>query len=337
MSTPVAAPYCDFEKIGEQNGTDHTVLGVVEHSNRAGEILTQNGHPGFAVHTTTDQDAGFAEVWRTSAPTESGVADGIGYARTDDYLFVAARVPEALRYADATEDLYVSVFDLTRSLGYHKLLRAWAYISHINGGNGDGLEVYRDFCVGRARAVEQSWIQPGDMPAATGIGAHSGGIACYFLAARNGVRMNIENPRVLTAHRYPELYGPKPPVFARATYACPPGAAPDAGTVYVSATASIIGHQTVNEGNLVAQCGVAFDNIAYVLGADNLGRHGLDRGYKLSDLDHVKVYVRRREDVPEVRTLCAAMLAPTANVAFLHTDIARADLLVEIEGVVPAK
>ena len=82
---------------------------------------------------------------------------------------------------------------------------------------------------------------------------------------------------------------------------------------------------------------MALENIALVIGAENLDRHGLRRGYTLADVDHLKVYVRRRADIPLVRRICADRFAREATVAVLHTDIARTDLLVEIEGVVPVR
>ncbi|MYS65479.1 hypothetical protein GTW66_15905 [Streptomyces sp. SID5473] len=331
MSVPVAAPYCRFEKLvpSDLEG-DETVLGVIEHGTGHAEVSLTDGVPRAAVHTTTFEEEAFAEVWRAQPPVESGRDGGIAWARTDEYLFGVGRVPESRGYADAVAALYTRVFGLTRSLGHPLLARTWNYISGINAANADGLEVYRDFCVGRAQALDAGGIDPAGLPAATGIGTHGGGITCVFLAARGGTRINIENPAVLTAHHYPTAYGPRPPVFARATWLGPPGD----GRLFVSATAGILGHETTHHGDVTGQCEVALDNIARVVAAENLHRHGVRRGYALTDVDHLKVYVRRRADLPAVRRVCAARLASTATVAFLHTDIARGDLLVEIEGVV---
>nr|AAC68817.1 FK506 oxidase [Streptomyces sp. MA6548] len=331
MSAPVAAPYCRFEKIGSPDlEGDETVLGVIEHGTGHTGASLVDGVPHTALHTTTRDEEAFAEVWHAQPPVESGTDDGIAWARTDEYLFGVGRVPESGRYADAVSALYTRISGLTRSLGHPLLARTWNYVSGINSANADGLEVYRDFCVGRAQALDEGGIDPASMPAATGIGTHGGGIACAFIAARGGVRVNIENPAVLTAHHYPAAYGPRSPVFARATWLGPP----DRGRLFVSATAGILGHETTHHGDVTGQCEVALDNIARVVGAENLRRHGIRRGHLLADVDHLKVYVRRREDLAAVRRVCAARLSSTATVAVLHTDIARGDLLVEIEGVV---
>lgn len=333
MSAPVMAPYCSFEKLGSADlDGDETLLGVIEHGTGHAEVSLADGHPRAAVHTTTGEDESFAEAWRAEGPKESGRHGGVAWARTPDYLFGVARVPEAGRYTAGTAAAYADIFDLTATLGYPSLVRTWNYLSGINSANADGLEVYRDFCVGRAEALDACGIDPASMPAATGVGAHGGGITCYFLAARGGDRINVENPAVLTAHRYPARYGPRPPIFARATWLAPPG--PGDGRLFVSATGGILGHETVHRGDVAGQCEVALANISRVISAGNLGRHGLSRHHTLADLDHLKVYVRHREDIPAVRRICADRLARAATVAILNTDIARSDLLVEIEGVV---
>ncbi|MFG1606403.1 FkbO/Hyg5 family chorismatase [Actinoplanes sp. NPDC049265] len=333
MSAPGTAPYCSFEKLGSADlDGDETLLGVIEHGTGPADVSVIDGRLRAAVHTTTREDESFAEAWHAEGPKESGHHAGVAWARTPDYLLGVARVPEAGRYAAGTAAAYTAIFDLTAALGYPTLVRTWNYLSGINTANADDLEVYQDFCVGRAEALDARGLDPATMPAATGVGAHSGGITCYFLAARHGHRINVENPAVLTAHRYPPRYGTRPPIFARATWHAPPG--PGEGRLFVSATGGILGHETVHRGDIAGQCEVALANIGRVISGENLGRHGLARHHGLADLDHLKVYVRHRDDIPVVRRICADRLAREATIAVLHTDIARSDLLVEIEGVV---
>jgi len=321
------APSCTFDKIGVPRPVGEPVLGVVEHTVRPGEPRIADGHPVLAVHSATEPGQEFAEVWPAAGPVTTGARDGITYGHDGRHLFGAARIAPTGTYAAATERLYAAVFDLVRAENYPAVFRFWAYINHINAPNAEGLEIYRDFCVGRARAVAAAGVDPAAMPAGTGIGTHGGGIVCYFLAARDDAPVNLANPRMATPHAYPAGYGPRPPVFARATAV--------GGRLYVSATASILGHETVHHGDISAQCLVALSNIAAVIGRDNLARHGLSRGHTLADLDAVKVYVRHREHLEPVRRICAAALSPAAALGVLQTDIAREDLLVEIEGIVP--
>lgn len=104
--------------------------------------------------------------------------------------------------------------------------------------------------------------------------------------------------------------------------------------IYVSGTASILGHHTVHPGRADRQCREALANIEHVIGSANLAAHGVTPGRHLTDLRNVKVYVRAREDIAMVREICAGALAPDCDVAYFNVDICRPDLLVEIEGVV---
>jgi chorismatase len=164
------------------------------------------------------------------------------------------------------------------------------------------------------------------------VGAHAGGIAFALLATRSVRPVHLENPAQVPAYHYPPEHGPRAPSFARATYLARPDGAP--GVLYVSGTASIRGHRTLYRGDLDRQVACALDNIDRVVGRDNLAAHGVAGGYSVADLRNIKVYVRRPEDLGRVRALCLDAFAPQADVRFLDVDICRADLLVEIEGLV---
>lgn len=271
---------------------------------------------------------GFTEFWTTNKQVTTGQIDGVRYAHDGEHLLCAGRIPPAPRYADQTEHAYLGALRTMRELGYPHLSRIWNFIGRINEDNADGVETYRDFCLGRARAFEHSGTPTEKLCAATGVGAMQDGVSFYSLSRRSDVHTHLENPRQVAAYRYPAQYGPKSPSFSRATHIR------DAGHLYVSGTASIIGHETVHHGLIERQCETALGNIAQVIGDANAARHGLPRGYRLTDLDLIKVYVRHEEHVEIVRELCAAAFSPDAEIAFFTVDICRSDLLVEIEGIV---
>ena len=97
------------------------------------------------------------------------------------------------------------------------VLRIWNYLDAINAGDGDA-ERYREFCRGRADgmrgAVRARFSRrDGDRRA-----RRTARAAVYWIAAR--VRgAALENPRQLSAWRYPRQYGPSAPTFARAMHA----------------------------------------------------------------------------------------------------------------------
>ena len=211
----------------------------------------------------------------------------------------------------ATRRGYDQLLAEARERGYPHLLRAWNHIRDLNAGEGDE-ERYKRFCAGRHEAfMAAGWTKP-RLPAASGIGMREGGVAMYCVSAREPGEQ-IENPRQVAAYDYPRRYGRRSPSFARATVA--------GGLVFVSGTASVVGHQTRHAGDLDAQLGETLTNLQAILAA---------AGAK--QLRVAKVYIRHRGDYPCIAArLDEAM--PETKKLYLESDICRADLLVEIDGV----
>ncbi|UMP07006.1 FkbO/Hyg5 family chorismatase [Amycolatopsis sp. EV170708-02-1] len=308
-----------------------TVLGAVTYGLDSRDPHLAHGFPELTVHAVTDPADGFTEVWHSDGPVEHGTLDGVVHAYDGENLFCAARIDDGNDCMEAVRAAYTTALGLTRTLGYERIFRMWNFIENINGTNSKGLEIYQDFCQGRSQAFREFAFTDSQLPAATGVGALGGGIGFCLLAGRSVRRVNVENSRQMPAWRYPERYGPSSPSFARATYV----ASPNRGAfIYVSGTASVVGHETVHPGHIADQCGETLTNIEHLLSSGNLAVHDLRPGRRLEDLRDIKVYVRRRQDLHTVREICAKAFSPAADIAFLNLDLCRADLLVEIEGVV---
>ncbi|MDH6128161.1 FkbO/Hyg5 family chorismatase [Kitasatospora sp. GP82] len=321
-------------------GTDYAapegrhVLGAMTFGTRSFAALHPDGHPELGIRTASPGFDTVQEVWTTDSRPEHGTDHGLAFAHDGEYLYCIGHIPEFGVYQHHSRSAYESAFRLIDELGYPHIFRMWNFVGAINGNNAEGVEIYRDFVAGRAEAFASYGDGTGRMPAATGIGMHGTGIGFAFLACRSGAVRHIENHRQTPAYHYPQEYGPKPPSFARATRLLP-GSAEDRGTLFVSGTASILGHETVHAGDVDQQCKVTLENIAELIGSANLSRSGLDHGYELTDLDSLKVYVRHPEHLPIVRAKCAEAFSARAGIAYLHADVCRSDLLVEIEGIVP--
>lgn len=273
----------------------------------------------LGVHTGL---AGFGDAWLT------GRSEGrLRYAEADGFLYVSAVVPPSVRYAEAVRALYAELFALTRRMGYPTICRLWHYIGHINGTTADGLETYRDFCVGRALAFEEVSTA---MPPASAVGSAHEGIGLFLLATRSGGLTAIENPLQVPAYRYPRDHGPKPPSFARAGYL----RHASGGTLFLSGTASIVGHETACPGDLDGQLATTFANVEAVVHERNLARHGVAAGFGLADFDRVTAYVRHAADLAAVESACRAAFGAGTAVRLHRADLCRADLLVEVEGVI---
>ena len=226
------------------------------------------------------------------------------------------------------ERLYGDVFATLDDSGCRHLLRVWNYLPSINADER-GLERYRRFNVGRQRAFAAAGrTQPRQAPAACALGTRRGPLRLAFLAGRDAP-LAVENPRQVSAYRYPATYGPTSPTFSRAALA-------DAGggrvALFVSGTASIVGHESLHVGDVEAQAREALANVGAVVAAAHGGTSARFEPAALS----LVVYVRHAGDAGRVRatvdaTLGAASVAARTAV-YLQADICRAELLVEIEA-----
>ncbi|MGV9307614.1 FkbO/Hyg5 family chorismatase [Nonomuraea sp. NPDC003727] len=334
MTTHPNGLHCRLLPSGEPAPSGRHVLGRIAFMDHHRAPAIRAGVADMGVHLAKDGNSHVTEVWETDAPVTSGMYQDLVYAHDGEYLFCAGQVPANRSYREPVRDAYRTAFDLLAKLDYPTVMRIWQFITDINRPNPDGLEVYRDFCLGRAEAVDRLLGRADDMPAATGVGALGGGISWYLLASRSGRARNIENPLQVPAPSYPHRYGPRPPKFARATCFTPSGLG-GAGDLFVAGTAGILGHRTVHAGDVEKQCDVTLGNIATVIGRENLLAHGIDDGRTLKDLRFVKVYVRHEEDVPLVAAKCEQAFSDRAEIAYFTVDICRSDLLVEIEGIAP--
>ncbi len=275
------------------------------------------------------------EVWRSGAPAESGRRNRVRFRRSENLLFgcialaeseVAPATPAAPSALHAaTEEAYREICATLDALGYPYLLRVWNYLPDIHR-DSDGIERYRQFNRARQHALSACGrAVRGNVPAASALGAASGSpLVVYFLAARVAPAF-LENPRQMSAYRYPRRYGSHAPVFSRATLL----RQRDALTLFISGTASIVGHRSIHVGDTAAQTRETLTNIAALL--EEANRVERAARFSLGSLA-CKVYVRRPADLPVIRAELAAALAPDSRVIYLQADICRQDLLVEIEA-----
>jgi len=277
-------------------------------------------------------DAGaMADVWHASEHIESGTTGAVRWRCDGHWMLGAIDLDETSEGSDLAEPAHRAYRDLFRSLahtGCTHLLRVWNYLPRINA-DGGGLERYRQFNLGRQQAfVEAGQAAFEGAPAACALGIHQGALGIRFLAGRVAP-LPVENPRQVSAYHYPPAYGPRSPTFSRAALAEIGG-----GDValFISGTASIVGHETVHRGDVRAQTEETLRNLEAVIAAANergSARFGLER------IDAV-VYVRHAADTPTVRQVLEQKLGAHSHMLrhaiCLEADICRQELLVEIEA-----
>ncbi|WP_187471132.1 pteridine-dependent deoxygenase [Luteimonas viscosa] len=274
------------------------------------------------------------EVWHALAPVDSGRDGEIAWSCDGQLLFGAIEVDEPDGHTGdgdnsgivmAAEHAYR---ELTRFVGgsdYPHLLRVWNYLDAITLGDGD-TERYRQFCIGRARGLGD--FDASALPAATAIGRCDDArtIQVYWLAAREP-GTPVENPRQVSAYRYPREYGPQPPSFARAMLPPHGGAMP----LLLSGTAAVVGHASQHAGALLAQLDETFANFDALLGAARTCRPGLPAQFGAGT--RLKVYVRDHDDLPLVAAALDDRFGDRVPRILLHAAICRRELAIEIDGV----
>ena len=271
------------------------------------------------------------EVWHVSHACSGGQFEDIAYRRTEDVLFGSLAIDEARlavedgssRLRAATESAYRQIFALLAAEGFSYLWRTWNYLPAIHEEEC-GLERYRQFNIGRHQAFS-AFARPVDSsPAACALGTATGPLSIAFIAGRQA-STRIENPRQVSAFAYPSQYGPRSPTFTRAATA-PNG---DGEILFISGTASIVGHETLHHGNVVAQTRETVANLAALLERANRGR--ASSPYQWNDLIY-RVYIRHAQDYAVVRQTLEGLLGSAIQAVYMQAEVCRHDLLVEIEA-----
>lgn len=265
------------------------------------------------------------EAWRADHDIVRTGDRHLSQARAGDYAFVTVRVRE--RDGDicaAADTAYRLLLAHVRHSSTPNILRIWNYFAAINHGTGDD-ERYRRFCVGRAHAVDARFNDP--PPAATAIGTIGQPDVLDVIAlcsAHPGIA--LENPRQTPAWRYPREYGPVPPGFSRAALI---GHGADQ-RLLVSGTASIVGHVSQHLGDPVAQVAETFANLHALLAHASTYGEGT---YTLTRCASLRIYLRDPAHLAAVRTAVLAQLSVRPPLLFLHGEVCRRELALELEGV----
>ncbi|HEY8856598.1 MAG TPA: Rid family hydrolase [Rugosibacter sp.] len=287
-----------------------------------------------------DADDSICEVWHGSGQITQGQTGAIHYRHDDAVLFGVIELSETMFPADtdktplqqATESAYRQMFALLDTLRYPYLFRCRNYIADITA-HSFGLERYRQFNLGRQDAfLAHERDVTGNVPAACALGFGQSGSApgglptlhIAFLAGR-AAPLNIENPRQISAYQYPQQYGPRSPTFSRASLA----RIGQNGVLFISGTASIVGHATVHPGNVVAQTRETMNNIGAVLAEAN--RLANQTKFDLASL-HYTVYVRNPTDLAQICAELTHCVGGALKAVYLQADVCRQDLLLEIEA-----
>jgi chorismate lyase/3-hydroxybenzoate synthase len=331
-------PFSDVQR--QPQAWQDRVLGVVNFGETHPAVPNQHIP---AIHLNAPVLAGeriACEVWLSDTANNSNnnqVVNGrqgeIQYRTDSELLFGVINLDELVfsqgesangvsPLQQATESAYQQIFALIDALGYPHLYRFWNYLADINE-TSHGLERYRHFNVGRKQVlVNSNRIAGNELPAACALGLSQGPLSIAFLVGK-APAIAIENPRQMKAYDYPEQYGPRTPSFSRATLL----KSNEQTTLFISGTASIVGHETLHIVDIAAQTRETLANLeAVIKEANRVSKTEL----KLH-VSFLRVYIRNEKDLAVAQAELQKYFNGEIKATFVQADICRSDLLIEIE------
>ncbi|MCX6152665.1 MAG: hypothetical protein NT007_00740 [Candidatus Kapabacteria bacterium] len=260
---------------------------------------------------------------------------------------------------------------LSENYSLSDIVRQWNYIQDIYSIQNDGLSDFQNYQLfndARAKYYNKYEWKSG-YPAATGIGAASGGLIIDCLAIKPKTKLEIiplKNPSQIDAHHYSDVK-----MFGATNLTHSLTKEKEVGTEYnslsegfnkvevihsnypfstpkferakiikygeyieilVSGTASIKGEETVFISNPQQQTLVTIDNIQKLISSENLESHGLQHLSEQRSFQMVRVYIKNSDDAKVIKEICDKEYRHIA-IIYLIADVCREDLLVEIEAV----
>ena len=243
----------------------------------------------------------------------------------DRWTLAAARVPmargmsgESLRAATARA--YREIYNRLSPAAFP--VRFWNFIPRIHHIDACGLDRYMAFNQGRfdafiQRVGELSGLDD-QVPTASGVG-HDGSDLLIYCLASDQPGHNVGNPRQIAPYRYSRKYGPLPPCFSRATKV--------SGLLLVGGTASICGETSLHPEDLPAQIEETLHNLSALLNGIR------PEPQPLACFREIRVYHARPTDAGVLRDQITPVFPNVVEIEFVHAELCRRELLVEIEGV----
>ena len=267
-----------------------------------------------------------AEVWLARDSLVSGSDGDIHFRKNNELLFGKICLDESRfdSFEQCSHYAYTSILNFISKKEFPHIIRIWNYYADIIN-TVDNIERYQAFCVGRYQAYQNITEFERALPAATAIGTNKGQFIIYFIATtKAGVQ--VENPRQISAYHYPKQYSPKSPSFARAMLKH----WPNVSQFFISGTASIVGHETLHEENVLIQLDEILKNIeALVVTVRDTHQQPIR---DITGLTIMKVYIRHPEHYTMIKESLEQRIGKDVTVIYLQGDICRSKLLLEIEA-----
>lgn len=233
-------------------------------------------------------------------------------------------------YSSCDKDIYIQGNNIFRTLKFilqlegfsvASIVRQWNYIGNITSYDSGGNQNYQMFNNARSEFYASS-LWPAGYPAATGIGTHGKCLVVDVDAVISENKLfnikSIDNKLQVAAHLYSDKVlekvetGLSTPKFERAKSLN----VNDECLIYVSGTAAIRGEKSIVD-NVVEQLKVTLENIKQL--TEN------------SEIKLLRVYLKNATDYQVIYNILS--LNTNIQISYLHADVCRNELLLEIEGI----
>ncbi len=274
-------------------------------------------------------DEDLYECWWYKGDVELKTVGNVRIAQCADVAVTMLQRPDATpeEFREVTYDAYHELLAGVQATEHRHLVRIWNYFGDINEGEEDR-EKYRQFSMGRASAFEELGVFDLAVPTGTAIGTIGASkLSIIALSSKHDFRP-VENPRQVSAFRYPRQYGPKSPKFSRGGCV----SLLEHSLFLISGTAAIVGHESAHPHDTMLQTSETLRNLDELCAAMSELHDGPP--LILDDECVLRVYLRDPNDREFVaRKLSEWFGSVKSNVVFLHAHICRRELMVEIDGV----
>jgi chorismate lyase/3-hydroxybenzoate synthase len=314
-------------RISQEN---HTPLFLLDHSAQPVNLSSK----GFSVHTAQSGLAGISdnryELWSAPGSWDHAFsqwdAARLVYSFNDNYLVGSLSIPLESQTAlqQTTQHYYERILTFIKQREKPNLIRMWNYFPNINQLD-EQLERYQAFCIGRHTAFTSLSATEMEYPAASAVGSGAQLMNVVFITASRPARF-LENPAQVSAYHYPKQYSPKSPSFARASLFLNK----DLAQLYVSGTASIVGHESRHHGDIIKQTTQTLTNLKHLINFTNAGKY-TSKAFNFHENSATKVYLRYPDTLSTVSPLIDEFTAGSENICYLQADICRSELDIEIE------
>lgn len=269
------------------------------------------------------------ESWFSPDPVSFRREGRVRISESERFSFAVMQLQEDSPdgFQSLVADAYAELMSVISSMSCSHIVKIWNYFDRINDEDG-GLERYRQFSWARADVFDSLNLEDDRLPTGTAIGTQGGNVLSLIALLSSEPLQQFENPRQVSAYRYPKEYGPRSPKFSRAGLV----ETGEHQLYIVSGTAAVIGHESVHPFDLEAQTEETFNNLALL---SRLAETYASRktGSALDGDSMLRVYLRDPSRFAFVESRIREKFnRSTRNIAFLHGDICREELAIEIDG-----